>query len=233
MQILKRITRHCETGGFAAHHPICITKQSRRFLSKKSQNLIEFIFVFPMLLFISLAIMEVALFWQDVNTIYNLNAEINANAALLTYTGMSAPNPTTGTPGSVCPAANDTILPTGDPEEKHSAINTLKRIDSAITLTKPTYKRTIAKGKNEPFVLYKFEGGPEITASNGEQASQITLWVDCRNPFEDGVTTQLEFYHKTLIMRASIPRFDKPEPIVIIPDKIFIASPKLNTLRHY
>lgn len=207
----------------------------------KSQNLIEFIFVLPILIFITLAIIEVAMYWQDVNAIYNLNAEINANAALLTYTGMSAPNPTTGAPGSVCPAADDTILPSGDPKEKHSAINALKRIDSAITLTEPTYTdhaTAAANGRGtgpgtEPFALYKFEGGPTITASNGESARQITLWVDCRNPFEDGVTTQLEFYHKTLVMKATIPRFDKPEGIVIIPDKIFIASPKLNTLRHY
>lgn len=195
----------------------------------KSQNLIEFIFVLPILLFISLAIMEVALFWQDVNAIYNLNTEINANAALLDYTGMSV--------GSVCPAANDALQPNGDPIEKHSAINALKRIDSAITLNEPTYTDHVTAAANgdgkEPFALYKFEGGPLITASNGEPAHQITLWVDCRNPFEDGVTTQLEFYHKTLVMKATIPRFDKPEGIVIIPDKIFIASPKVNTLRHY
>lgn len=194
----------------------------------KSQNLIEFIFVLPILLFISLAIMEVALFWQDVNAIYNLNAEINANAALLDYTGMEI--------GSVCPAADDSKT-NGEYTQYHSAIATLDRIDSAITLTNPTYTdhaTAAANGKGkEPFALYKFEGGPSITASNGESARQITLWVDCRNPFEDGVTTQLEFYHKTVVMRASIPRFDKPEPIVIIPDKIFIASPKLNTLRHY
>lgn len=200
----------------------------------KSQNLIEFIFVLPILIFISLAIMEVALFWQDVNTIYNLNAEINANAALLPYTGLNVANPTTGTAANVCPAADDSKKPDGTYRIEHSAIATLDRIDSAITLTNPTYTRDTAnEDGQEPFRLYKFVGGPSITASNGESAHQITLWVDCRNPFEDGVTTQLEFYHKTLVMKASIPRFDKPEPIVIIPDKVFIASPKLNTLRHY
>lgn len=178
----------------------------------------------------SLAIMEVALYWQDVNTIYNLNAEINANVALLDYTGKNK--------GDVCIAADDSKNPDGTYVTEHSAIATLDRIDSAITLTNPTYTNHVraaanGDGKTEPFVLYKFQGGSPITASNGESASQITLWVDCRNPFEEGVTTQLEFYHKTLVMKASIPRFDKPEPIVIIPDKIFIASPKLNTLRHY
>lgn len=213
------MTRHCETLNIDSDKN-CTPKQSRRFLTKKSQNLIEFIFVFPIMIFLSLAIMEVALFWQDVNAIYNLNAEINANVALLDYSKIDK--------GAVCPAADESNI------QKHSAINTLKRIDSAITLTtSPNYTKTIVDGKTEPFVLYKFEGGPSITASNGETARQITLWVDCRNPYEDGVTTQLEFYHKTLIMKASIPRFDSPEPIVIIPDKIFIASPKLNTLRHY
>lgn len=230
MQIFKRIARHCETWSFVTQGKTCISKQSRRFWTKNSQNLLEFIFVLPILIFLSLAIMEVALFWQDVNTIYNLNAEINANAALLTYDGTNL--------GDVCPAANDSKNADGTYIEYHSAIATLDRIDKAITLTNPTYTNHVTAAANgdgttEPFVLYKFEGGPSITASNGQSARQITLWVDCRNPFEEGVTTQLEFYHKTLVMKASIPRFDKPEPIVIIPDKIFIASPKLNTLRHY
>lgn len=230
MQILKRLIRHCETSNICSDKE-CPPKQSRSVMTKKSQNLIEFIFVLPMLIFLSLAIMEVALFWQDVNAIYNLNAEINANVALLDYTGMEI--------GSVCPAADDTANLPVDDIRQHSAINTLKRIDSAITLNEPNYTDHVtaaSPGKGdgkEPFALYRFEGGPSITASNGESARQITLWVDCRNPFEDGVTTQLEFYHKTLIMKATIPRFDKPEGIVIIPDKIFIASPKLNTLRHY
>lgn len=178
----------------------------------------------PILLFISLALMEVALYWQEVNTIYNLNAEINANVALLDYSGKSI--------GSVCIAA--------DNAEYHSAIATLQRIDSAITMTDVTYTdpATARADGTEPFALYKFTGGPMITPSpiDGVAQSpkpQITLWVDCRNPFEDGVTTQLEFYHKTLIMHASIPRLDGAPPIVIIPDNVFIASPKLNTLHHY
>ncbi len=50
---------------------------------------------------------------------------------------------------------------------------------------------------------------------------------DCRNPFEDGVSTQIEFFHKNDDLKATIPRFDKPEGIVLLPENIFIASPKL------
>lgn len=219
MQILKRlILRHCGTliiGTNKKRPP----KQSRL----PAQNLIEFIFIFPILIFITLIIFEVALFWQDVNSIYNLNAEINANVALLTYTGKVL--------GNTCPAAID------DPVNyPNSAISILKKKDSTITLSDTTYTKSIVDG-SEPFALYRFSGGPNITSSNIngviETNPQITLWVDCRNPFENGVTTQIEFYHKTIIMKASIPRFDKPQPIVIIPDNIFIASPKLNTIRHY
>jgi hypothetical protein len=225
MQVFKRIISHCETWSFAAHHPICITKQSPRTVTKNSQNLLEFIFVLPILIFISLAILEVALYWQDVNAIYNLNAEINANVALLPYRDMSM--------GSVCPAVDASTNSSGEYFYKNSALAILKKRAKMITMTDTNFNVATDDGKNQPFVLYKVTGGPLITATNGEQASQVTLWVDCRNPFEDGVTTQLEFYHKTVVMKASIPRFDKPTPIVIIPDKIFIASPKLNTLHHY
>lgn len=177
--------------------------------SKKAQNLIEFVFIFPILLMLTLVIFEVALFWQDVNAIYNLNAEINANVALIDPAGMNI--------GNTCAAAT-------------KALDILQKRSSMISLNTPTYTKTIKYG-SEPFALY------EYTASNitvgGVTKPQITMWVDCRSPFEEGVTTQVEFYHKTLIIKASIPRFDGGEAIEVIPENIFIASPKLNTLRHY
>lgn len=190
-------------------------KKTRQSNKNKAQNLIEFIFILPILLFITLAIFEIALFWQEVNAIYNLNAEINANVALTTTSGMAM--------GDVCPAAL-------------RALEILEKKDSTISLNNPSYTKTIAQseGQNlgqEPFALYKYTTG-NITAG-GVNKPQITLWVDCRSPFEKGITTQIEFYHKTMIMKATIPRFDKPEGIEIIPENIFIASPKLNTLRHY
>lgn len=195
---------------------------------KRAQNLIEFVFVFPLLIFMVLVMFEVALFWQDVNAIYNLNAEINANVANLNYSPVynSATGTYTGmTMGTTCPAAT-------------TALSILQAKDSSISLNNPTYLTQIVYGA-EPFALYRFYGGNTITSTSAqvggtnESSPQIQLWVDCRNPFENGVTTQLEFFHKTLVVKASIPRFDSPTPIVIIPDRIFIASPKLNTVRHY
>lgn len=186
-----------------------IFKRIALYRSNPAQNLIEFIFVFPILIFLTLVIFEVALFWQDVNSIYNLNAEINANVALLDSSNMVL--------GDTCKAAS-------------KALEILEKKDSMISLTNPTYTKKILDG-SEPFALYKYWAN-EITVG-GVTKPQISLWVDCRNPFEDGVMTQIEFYHKTLIMKASIPRFDKPEPIEVIPENIFIASPKLNTIRHY
>lgn len=180
----------------------------------KGQNLVEFVFVFPILIFLTLGIFEVALFWQDLNSIYALNSEINANVALLDTNNMQL--------GTRCSAATD-------------AFAILEKKDSMISLNNPGYNdgaaindsSLIDDGK-EPFALYKYKSNNLVAGK-----PQITLWVDCRNPFENGVMTQIEFYHKTMIMKASIPRFDKPDPIVIIPDNVFIASPKLNTIRHY
>ena len=178
----------------------------KRIKLKPAQNLVEFVFLFPILIFITLVIFEVALFWQEVNAIYNLNSEINANVALLDYTGLNMDD--------TCPAAT-------------RALNILEQRDSMISLNNPSYSETILEG-NAPFALYKIISNNQI-----EGNPQISLWVDCRNPFEKGITTQIEFYHKTMIMKATIPRFDSSEPIEVIPDKIFIASPKLTTIRHY
>lgn len=177
--------------------------------NKPAQNLIEFIFVFPILIFLTLVIFEVALFWQDVNSIYNLNAEINANVALIEPSGMIL--------GDTCTAAT-------------KALGILKAKDSMISLNNPTYNKTILDGQ-EPFALYKYFANT-ITVG-GVTNPQISLWVDCRNPFEGGVVTQLEFYHKTIIIKATIPNFSDGAGIVVIPENIFIASPKLDTIRHY
>lgn len=176
---------------------------------KPAQNLIEFIFILPILLFLTLVIFEVALFWQDVNSIYDLNAEINANIALSDNSGMVM--------GNTCTAATD-------------ALKILEKKDSMISMNNPTYTKNILDG-NEPFALYQYAANPINV--EGVMKPQIALWVDCRSPFEGGVTTQLEFYHKTIIIKATIPRFDNGPPIVVIPDHIFIASPKLNTIKQY
>lgn len=156
----------------------------------------------------TLAIYEVALFWQEANSIYALNNEINANVALTNTNSLPL--------GTQCPAIA-------------TAQSILEQKDSMISLVDPKYTTEVVDGiKSEPFSLYKIYSQNSIHGK-----PQIALWVDCRNPYEEGITTQVEFYHKTVIMRASIPSLDGEGEITIIPDNIFIASPKLNTIRHY
>jgi len=174
-----------------------------------AQNLVEFIFVLPILLVLTLVIFETALFWQDVNSVYNLNAEINANAALADTSNMTS--------GSRCTAAT-------------TALAFLEKRDSMISLNNPTYNDSVADG-SEPFALYKFAANP--IKVGGVTKPQVALWVDCRSPFEKGIMTQIEFFHKTMLIQATIPSFDGGAGIVVIPKNIFIASPKLRTLRHY
>lgn len=178
---------------------------------KYGQNLIEFVFIMPILICITLAIFEVALFWQELNAIYSLNTEINANAALIDTKNLVM--------GTECPAVA-------------VAKGVLERKDAIISMNDPTYNYAInLDGPSSPFSLYRIESNSQVHGK-----PQVTLWVDCRNPYENGITTQIEFYHKTMVMQASIPRYDSSDPadrIEIIPDNVFIASPKLNTVRHY
>lgn len=218
MQIFKRLNRRAQNRqSFITSLRVIETRrptldvgsQSFCMQYKRAQNLVEFIFILPILIFMTLAIFEVSLFWQDVNSVYSLNTEINANVALIAPKNMVM--------GQTCAAAVE-------------GRKILEERDSIISLNNPTYSTTTIDG-NEPFALYKIFSTNNIT---GTSNPQISLWVDCRNPFENGITTQVEFYHKTLVMKASLPRIDQPNnPIVIIPEDVFIASPKLNTIRHY
>lgn len=184
---------------------------SERLKKFKAQNMIEFVFILPLLLFITLVIFEVALFWQEANAIYNLNNEINANLALIGTSNMQL--------GTSCTAAT-------------KALEILKKKDSGISLSSNIYTEEVLDGQ-APFALYKYHTPNSITDNNGVSKPQIALWIDCRNPFEEGFTSQIEFFHKTIVMKATIPRFDGGEKIEIIPENIFIASPKLSTMRHY
>lgn len=209
MQIFERVKRQNFTASLrdvAIRRPVIATGSQGLGIYRKAQNLIEFIFVIPILLVTTLVIFEVGLFWQDLNSVYSLNNEINANAALSNIKNMSM--------GTTCTAASE-------------AFQTLQEKDSIISMNNPSYGQSVIDGQ-EPFALYLYASTNQIAGK-----PQISLWVDCRNPFENGVTTQVEFFHKTLVMRATIPRFDGGDPIVVIPDNIYIASPKLNTIRHY
>src|SRR5574344_2197684 len=136
----------------------------------KGQNLIEFVFIIPLLIFMTLCIFEVALFWQDVNTIYSINNELNANAALI--------NTDTLALKQRCPVATE-------------ATEIMEKKAPIVSMTNLSFKTTVVDGKTEPFVLYKITSSANV-ASLGVPVA--TLWVDCRNPFENGITTQMEFY---------------------------------------
>src|SRR5574344_1151231 len=138
---------------------------------KKGQNLIEFVFVFPLLIFMTLCIFEVALFWQDVNTIYSINTEINAKAALIETKALTL--------GQACPVATEGAALM----EKKAPIASSAKL---------SFTKSIIDGA-EPFALYKYTSSQAVTSVGKPVA---TLWVDCRNPFEDGIVTQVEFYHK-------------------------------------
>lgn len=187
-----------------------ITSNSKRL----AQNLIEFVFIAVIIIFLTLGIFEVSLFWQEVNAIYSLNEEIAANVALVDTSPL--------TMHTICPAAT-------------RAVEILKLKDAIVTSHNdpPDYTEdTDGEDGEDPFKLYKYVSTNTVTYE-GNQEPQVTMWVDCRNPYEDGIITQLEFYHKLVVMGASIPSFTSPEPIEIIPNSIFIASPKVNTVRHY
>lgn len=188
-----------------------ISKRIKKINRLKAQNIIEFLFIMPILFLLTLAIFEVALFWQETNAIYNLNAEINATLATI---GKDQPMKI----GEDCPAAL-------------KALNLLKKKDSIISQEVNTYNINYDDGIL-PFAKYKFTSQQSVTVNN-ETLPKITLWVDCRSPYEDGYTTQIEFFHKTMVLKATIPNFGTGEPIVIIPENTFVASPKLKTIKHY
>ena len=121
-----------------------------------------------------IAIFETALYWQDVNAIYNLNAEINANVALIDNTGTVAG---AAAEAGRCKAFNE-IIDTGK-------FNFEGRVKSILP-DNLTYTTVILDGdvSKSPFAIYQYQAG-SVTVG-GVTKPRISLWVDCRSPFERG-----------------------------------------------
>lgn len=174
---------------------------------KNGQQIVEFIFLFPLLVVFILVILELSMFWQEYNAVQMVNEEINANLALENYTGMQE--------GMTCPA----IAP---------AKALLDRKAKVVMLAATTYSETpeIIDGK-EPYALYEFKSNE--TASNGQPVMRLS--VDCRNTPGNGVVTQLSAFHRLVFFTLSIPTFSG-ERIEIIPNNLELISVRQSRLGH-
>lgn len=162
---------------------------------KHAQNLIEFVYIFPLVVFLGLAVFELALFWKSVNTVNMINEEIASNAVL-----------------------SADIQGNGICIQAQNALDTLKKRDIVFTQYHLTYKNSVVAGQ-EPYAQYRFYSDQKF-----KKKPMVVLDVDCQNPEKAGITTQLRYQHHLSFIPAKIPGRGSNEPIEIFPSSVEVIS---------
>lgn len=181
-------------------------------MKKSAQNLIEFVFVFPLVFFLIMAIFELAMFYRTVHAVQNVAVQVAAKAATQVIT-------------------SDMISTTiGDPSfnaAAQSALDTIKAKKGALgSLDFDTFQVTTNSAfGTPPYTLYEFTSDRTIHTSTGDKPL-VTLRVDCSNPLEKGIKTQLIYYYVTIIFAAEVP-LPNGDVMTIIPKDIAISSTKI------
>ncbi|MFA6989998.1 MAG: TadE family protein [Candidatus Gastranaerophilaceae bacterium] len=181
-------------------------------MKRKSQNLIEFIFVFPLVVFLVMAIFELAMFYRTVHAVQSVAFQAAAKAATQII-------------------KNDmTSTSIGDPSFNvaiQSALDTVIAKKGALgTLDFDTFQiKTYSDFGSPPYTLYELTSDRTINTTTGAEPL-VTLWVDCSDPMEKGIKVQLKYYYVTIIFAAEVPLPDGRK-MTILPKDIAISSTKI------
>jgi Flp pilus assembly protein TadG len=181
----------------------------RKKLKKNAQNLIEFVFVFPLVVMLVLAIFELAMFYRTVHSVQNVALQAAANASTQIVTS-DMTSTIIGDPkfNVAAQRALDVVI------AKEGALNSSKT--SSFTVT------TDANFGSPPYTLYEFKGNQ--TSETGKPL--VTLRVDYSNPMQNGIKTQLIYQYSTIIFAAAVP-LPNGDTMTIIPRNIEISSTKI------
>lgn len=185
-------------------------------MKKTAQNLVEFVLVFPLLIILLLGILEFGLFFRNVSVVQDIaeEAAVAASRKIVTDTMACQSSTYVSSCGNLS-TFNSAIL---------AATNVvLKRKGSlGINTLSFTYNDLGSTFGNEPYTIYQMDS-LENRIINGVVTPILSLIVDYRNPIQNGISLQLVYQYRTLLIGASFPVMGGT-PIVIIPRDMAIRS---------
>lgn len=177
---------------------------------KKGQNLIEFVIVTPLLVVILFGIIELSMFWKTTQNVQEVALEAAEGAATQFVNDNSDPNP-------AVTKAVDIVT---------------KRIKSLglsdITLTDNPQGNTFGV---RPYALYEYTSN-QVRKVDLVDIPIVTFTIDYRDPYTNGVITQLTYQYRTILLGAefTIPGGRK---ITLIPRDMEISSTKVQQYINY
>lgn len=178
-------------------------------MKKDAQNLVEFVFVFPLVIILVMAIFELSMFYRTVHAVQNVALQAAANAATQIITD------------------SQTSTSFGNAQFNKAADVAAKIVQGKQgSLGRVNFNNFDLEVMEEygapPYSIYKFTSDTKIDGSK----PLVTLLVDCTDPYGKGVSTQLIYHYVTIIFAAKVPLPDG-NVITIIPSQVEISSSKI------
>ena len=181
-------------------------------MKKTAQNLVEFVFVIPLLIIILFGILEFAMFYRNVNVVQDIATEAAVTASrrlvLDTMTSNNIADLTNTGFNKAAKAARDVVY------NRRRALG-IENLTFVYTDLGTTFG-------SRPYALYQIDS-TQTRSINGVVTPILTLMVDYRTPMEDGIMVQVIYQYRTLLVGAELPVLGGP-PFVIIPRDVPISS---------
>jgi len=176
-------------------------------MKKRGQNLVEFAAIIPLLVFLIFSIIEFSMYWATVNAVQGI--------ALNTSTKMASVY-VSETSGS-----NDAV---------DKALSLIKT-NSKFLGEEVTFNDISTDITTRPFAVYKYESSQTRNTDAGSKPV-MTVTIDYRDPYKEGITLQLTYQYRTILLGVKLPIPGK-NPIAIIPKDIKITSTKTQQYNSY
>lgn len=181
-------------------------------LKKSAQNLIEFVLVFPLLVVMIFAIVELSFFWKTVNNVQNIALQ----AASAASTSFVSDSETSNTISDV--TYNNAVK---------RALSIVTSRSQSLGVSNPVFSPTPLAPEfgEKPYAMYELVTSDTKPTTDGN-VPVLRLNVDYRQPLKDGVIVQLSYCYSTLFLGAefTLPGGTK---VTIIPKNMLISSTKI------
>lgn len=194
-------------------------------MKKNAQYLIEFVFVFPLMILSLFAILEYGVYYRNVNLVQDIANEAAVVAATAhitdtqTSTNIGNTDPVTGCNAGVLEAMN-------------SLSGRTRQLGIASTNWGDSGNYSSGGWGFPPYSIFELQSS-DTTSVDGIATPTVTIFIDYRDPKAEGVTVQISFIHQTLLFGLSIPVFGSKEPITIIPRTVSIRSTEVKQYPGY
>jgi len=177
---------------------------------KKAQSLIEFIVVIPLLILVVFGIIEFSVFLRSTQVVQQIAMESAVAASNVYVTESSNPNPAVT-----------------------KVLTVVSSKLSSLGLSNITFSEVPLGGTwgDKPFALYRFESD-QTRDIDGVATPLIIFTVDYRDPYQQGINTQLVYQYRTLLVGIEFNLLNGRK-VKIIPRDIEISSTKTQQYVNY